>query len=289
MRLAFISDLHAEYQMEVSSPVARRCREFEVDALIVAGDLSPDMDLFRRSLRILGRAADQVFFLPGNHDLWTMGGPGQVADSRMRYEQVLPEIARSCNVRYLGLDPMAVGQVTVAGVCGWYDYSLRNRALDDVIPLDAYRAGYLGNVSCADHRFFHWLEGGTRASDEEVSAWMVERLVRQLEQAAVLGRPIVVVTHMVPHPVPVEPSGVPEKDFVFGFLGSSALGRIIDQTPGVVRLISGHWHRSLVRIVEGASGSYLWEASPLGYPHEGRGILADRIARSLRVVDMCDG
>jgi len=288
MRLAFISDLHAEYQMEVASLVARRCRESEVDALIVAGDLSPDVDLFRRSLRILGRAAEQVFFLPGNHDLWSTGGPGH-ADSRVRYEQILPEIARSCNVRYVGLEAMALGQLTVAGVCGWYDYSLRNRALDDVIPLDAYRAGYLGNVSCADHRFFHWMEGGDKVGDEKVSDWMVDRLARQLEQAVSLGRPIVVVTHMVPHLVPVVPTGIPEKDFVFGFLGSTALGRAVDETPGVVRLISGHWHRPLVRIVEGASGSYLWEASPLGYPHEGRGNLADRIARALRLVDMGDG
>lgn len=44
--------------------------EYADDALIVAGDVSDDIETFTRTMEALVGAYAHVFFVPGNHDLW---------------------------------------------------------------------------------------------------------------------------------------------------------------------------------------------------------------------------
>jgi hypothetical protein len=44
--------------------------EYRDDTLILAGDVSDDVEKFRATLKILKATFAHVFFVPGNHELW---------------------------------------------------------------------------------------------------------------------------------------------------------------------------------------------------------------------------
>ena len=51
----------------------RRASHSFLDVLIVAGDVSDNMDTLRTTLTLLCSKFGWVFFCPGNHDLWVGG------------------------------------------------------------------------------------------------------------------------------------------------------------------------------------------------------------------------
>ena len=48
------------------------------DVLLLAGDISDDLGLIRRSLSTAAEAFGRVFYVPGNHELWVRGEPHSV-------------------------------------------------------------------------------------------------------------------------------------------------------------------------------------------------------------------
>ena len=46
------------------------------DVLLLAGDISDDLDVIRHSLFTLRQTFQTVFYIPGNHELWVRGEPG---------------------------------------------------------------------------------------------------------------------------------------------------------------------------------------------------------------------
>lgn len=46
------------------------------DVLLLAGDISDDIDVIRGSLVTVRQAFRSVFYIPGNHELWVRGQPG---------------------------------------------------------------------------------------------------------------------------------------------------------------------------------------------------------------------
>ena len=46
------------------------------DVLLLAGDISDDLDVIRHSLATVRQAFQTVFYVPGNHELWVRGEPG---------------------------------------------------------------------------------------------------------------------------------------------------------------------------------------------------------------------
>ena len=52
------------------------------DVLLLAGDISDDVDVIRYSLVTVRQAFRTVFYIPGNHELWVRGEPGDARDSQ---------------------------------------------------------------------------------------------------------------------------------------------------------------------------------------------------------------
>lgn len=72
-RLFLVSDVHIDSRenwrwLEQLSDTA-----YQHDALIVAGDVSEEIDRLEAALRLLTSKFSVVCFTPGNHDLWTEG------------------------------------------------------------------------------------------------------------------------------------------------------------------------------------------------------------------------
>lgn len=65
-----ISDLHVDYKENLNI-ITSLCREdYANDVLLVAGDVSDNLELLEVTLNHLQSVFHQVFFVPGNHELW---------------------------------------------------------------------------------------------------------------------------------------------------------------------------------------------------------------------------
>lgn len=297
MRVVLTSDLHVEHHREVIDLVAERVRALAPAVLVVAGDVSHDLDTLEAALAALRPAAPRVVFVPGNHDLWCAPeGP----TSRARFEEEIPRRLAGIGVDALGGGPVEIGGVAFVGVTGWYDYSLRNRALDATFTLDDYRRGSWGRLRWNDKARIVWPgDDGAPLDDPAICAAQVALLERQLAEAG--ARPTVVVTHHVPFAELVTSyeslgrGGDPEAarlgwDFINGFMGSAHLGEAMRRAPGVRLGCCGHTHFRKQATIAGAGGRFTVETSPVGYPREyakhGGLTLAERVRDRVTAIDL---
>jgi Calcineurin-like phosphoesterase len=118
MQVYAISDLHTDYRDNFALLEQLSRHDYEADAVVVAGDVSHSMEVLRRTLDIFLQRFRHVFFVPGNHELWTRSGTG--TDSLQKFEAVL-RLCESMNVRtgpeVIGSDE---GRVCVVPLFSWY-------------------------------------------------------------------------------------------------------------------------------------------------------------------------
>lgn len=295
MRLAFTSDLHVEYHLEVVGLVARRARELAPDALVLVGDLCPDLRRLELCLRLLGQELDcPLLFLPGNHDLWCGGPQTPGPHSRERYEQVIPELARRAGALPLGLEPAFVGDVAVVGVTGWHDGSLSPTHAGALrADSEPHGADDPAQVVCLDDTQVFWPDDeGRPLRAERISELMCSILRRQMDSLRAHSGALVVATHMLPHPQVLEAADPPQVQDgaapaqLAPFLGSAALWPIIAEHPRVALALAGHLHRPSRTRIPGGIGEILCQVSPIGYPRERFGTLEDQVCARLSVLEL---
>jgi 3',5'-cyclic AMP phosphodiesterase CpdA len=149
-RLLAISDLHVGHARN-NEIVDRLAPGSDGDWLIVAGDISNAIERIEQTLSLLADRFERVFWVPGNHDLWTWGNdPGDV-----RGEARYLELVERCRALGVGTpeDPFAVwngpgGPVTVVPMFLLYDYSF-GRTLAPT-KAEALRLAEQARVVCAD-------------------------------------------------------------------------------------------------------------------------------------------
>lgn len=286
MRVALTSDLHVEHHPDVIGLVAERTRALGAEVLIVAGDVTHDLDRLEAALAALRRAAPRMVFVPGNHDLWCLPG---TPSSRARFETEIPRRCARAGVDALGAAPVGIGGVVFCGVTGWYDYSLRNRELDATFSREDYVRGSWGRLRWNDKARVVWPgDDGAPADDAAICDAQVALLERQLEEAG--ARPTVVVTHHLPFAALATSRGELPWDFINGFMGSERLGAAMQRARGVVLGCAGHAHFRKRAAFRGARGDFVVEVSPIGYPREyarlGGLTLAERVADRVIAIDL---
>ena len=79
-----MSDLHTDY--EANMAWTRDLPAAERDILIVAGDVSSELDIFEATMAHLASMFGLVFFVPGNHDLWVRKDGSDGKDSIEKHE-----------------------------------------------------------------------------------------------------------------------------------------------------------------------------------------------------------
>jgi hypothetical protein len=265
VRIALTSDLHVEHHPDVIPLVAARVASLSPSLLIVAGDVSHNLATLESALRALRPAAPRLLFIPGNHDLWC--GKDGAPSSRERYERIIPELCARAGCIALGGAPVAIDGVVFCGVTGWYDYSLRSRALDGRVAMDDYRRGALGLMRWNDKAHVIWPgDDGARLDDPEICAAQVAALERQLADAGT--RPTVAVTHHLPFAELVTSRGELPWDFINAFMGSARLGEALLGARNLKLACCGHTHFRRRGVFAGAGGEFAVECSPVGYPRE---------------------
>ncbi len=258
LKVAFISDLHFDHNAGLLPVLEDRLREVSVDVLVLGGDLFSGFSRLGAALRRLRDIVEHVLFLPGNHDLWVNETTGAMT-SRQLYETVLPRVAATAEARYLGLEPVKIGDIAFVGVTGWYE---------------GYPAGQL---QAADATACVWPDFPSPA---DVLAWQVDLLESQLQKADAMADRIFVATHTVPF-LRLLAGNIHED--LRPYMGSDRLGDVILRHPRVTYVTSGHLHaRFLFSLLPHAIP---WEISPFGYPNELGKNPRETMAQSLRILN----
>lgn len=191
MKLYAIGDLHLA-NMATRQALAE-VPAFRDDDLILAGDVGESQDQLRYALDLLVRRFRRLYWVPGNHDLWTSHHDPEGLRGEAKYLRLV-EICRSYGVR-TPEDPFgrfqAAGGETflVAPVFTLYDYSFRP---PEVPAEDAVDWAAASGVVCSDEVV---LDPSPYLSRP---AWCQARLAytrMRLQAAASEGFRIVLVNH----------------------------------------------------------------------------------------------
>lgn len=286
MRIASVSDIHLDYRAnrEVFKKMAAEIRVHAPEVVVVAGDVSHVDELIVRCIRLLRNVSDRVAYLPGNHDLW-INRPGEDLrdDPSMstweRHDRVLRTLVESAGGHYLPSEPLRLGDVAIAGSCGWYDYSFFRAEFREQVTESALRDQTLHGMQWGDRtRTAFRQSDGRLMTDPEIARQMENILDAQLTQ---LDRDpaiqhVVCATHHQQYEHMVRRAGTLPWEFFNAFMGSRRMGEIIDKHSKVGHVIYGHTHT----LGEYRLGMRRVFATPLGYPRERQGVSEQEILRT---------
>ncbi|HEX5868988.1 MAG TPA: metallophosphoesterase family protein, partial [Longimicrobium sp.] len=120
MRIYAISDLHTDFRENRAALERAGLAGHRDDALIVAGDIADGEAVLRDTLQWLAARFAEVFFVPGNHELWVRG---EERDSMEKFHAVL----RLCDQAGVRTAPARVGGVWIVPLFSWYhaDFDVR--------------------------------------------------------------------------------------------------------------------------------------------------------------------
>ena len=120
MRIYATSDLHVDFNENMQWVKGLSSSDYVDGILIVAGDLSDNTEDIKRSLYILRGKFQHVFFVPGNHDLWTVRD--RSLNSLSKFLRIL-KICRELNIETeprLLSDKSTVSSLWIVPLFSWY-------------------------------------------------------------------------------------------------------------------------------------------------------------------------
>ena len=241
MRIYAVSDLHADFPDKRAMLDRIPASEHRDDVLIVAGDIGDSLAVVADTLGLLRARFAEVFFVPGNHELWVRGR--EASDSLEKFEAVLETAARA-GVR---TRPAKVGGAWVVPLFSWYHESFDVAGEGVEKELEAW----------ADRYFCRWPEEVERVDEHFLR--MNEPYLRRYDA------PVVSFSHFVPRPDLVPPvrwlhfKGLPK---VAGSEGIEAQIRALGSAVHVY----GHTHITEDRVVDGVRYVQNW-LRPGAEPH----------------------
>jgi predicted phosphodiesterase len=225
MRIYAISDLHTDFRENREALERAPMAGHRDDVLIVAGDVADSEPVLRDTLQLLASRFGEVFFVPGNHELWVRG---EDRDSMEKFRAVL----RICDETGVRTEPARVGDTWIVPLFSWYDASFDVRGEAAADELEAW----------ADRYFTRWPNEVQRV--DEAFLEMNEPYVRRYDA------PVITFSHFVPRPELLPPvhslrfKGLP---LVAGSMGIERQIRRIQPRVHVF----GHTHIPADTVIEG--------------------------------------
>jgi len=280
MRICAAADVHypGEDPAWASRLAAQMCAS-GADVLVLAGDTAVGEEQhYRTFLGLFEGFAGPKFFVPGNHDLWSVS---RRPDTPRRYTRSLRSIAEGHGFHYLPGAPVAVGKTGFVGSAGWYDYGFRQvqsprpglRVMPfrvaggrGVIELPALTPdrGVLWHELTDDHyahKALAWKEDerlqnvvwndAVHVDWGEADDAVARRMAADIAtDAAKLGEAarLVGVCHFLPFAelLGSEPSEDVANAFCRAYLGSPLLGEALQSDPRFRLVLCGHAHKQQV-------------------------------------------
>lgn len=243
MRIFAISDLHADFRDNRALVDRLSASEFRGDALLVAGDVADRLETVEETLGALRRRFAEVFFVPGNHELWVRG---DTRDSVEKFHAVLA----LCDAMGIRTRPARAGDRWVVPLFSWYHESMDVAGQGVRAELDAWSDAY----------FCRWPDHVTRP--DEFFAALNEPHLRSYDA------PVVSFSHFVPRA-----ELVPDVRWL-GFKGLPLVAGspLIDaqvRRLGATTHVFGHSHILEDRVIDGVRYVQNWlrPLHPGGNPH----------------------
>jgi predicted phosphodiesterase len=189
MKLWAIADLHLRH--EETRQALLGLPAYPGDWLIVAGDVGETEQHLRFAWTVLSRRFDRLFWVPGNHELWTIPPHPGEPRGQEKYERLVA-VCREFGVLTpedpYPLWPGPGPRCVIAPLFLLYDYTFR----PDAVPVEeAVQWAAEENLLCSDEVLLHPDPYSSR------QAWCAARCAAaeaRLEAAARLG-PLVLVNH----------------------------------------------------------------------------------------------
>lgn len=262
-RVLALSDVHLDYP---ENQVRFEAIEgHEQDTLLLPGDLTSELDRLAQALASARAKFADVFFVPGNHELWLT--TDDFEDSLQKFHAIL-DLCAQLDVHTAPANVGATdGQpgVSVVPLFSWYakpeegEDSLFGPKEGEHPSLDMWM----------DERVVRWPEALPAATP---SAFFLD--LNEQRVARSYDRPVVSFSHFLPRrdlifrtPDEIAASpGIPDRHPEFNFsrvAGTSALDRQIRRL-GSISHVYGHQHRNRYRHVDGV----LYISHCMGYPGE---------------------
>jgi len=238
MRLYATSDLHVDFEENRRFIEQLSLSEFTDDALIVAGDVAHRLDLIGETLGLLKQKFEEVFYVPGNHELWVVGD-GE--DSVKKFYHIL----ELCDQLGVHTGPAVVGGRRIVPLFSWYDDSFDGRVDDPSLQ------------NWVDFRHCRW--PSTVEAPALFFSGLNETRIRTYQEQTISF------SHFLPRP-----ELLPDRQFLrFKGLpqvaGSASIERMVRQLGAQVHVF-GHSHIRRDVVLEGVR----YVQHHLGYPRERR-------------------
>lgn len=265
-RVLAFSDLHADLAENMTWLRALSSRADAGAALILAGDVSDDLATLREALVTVRDTFAQVFFVPGNHELWVRRK--ECADSVEKFRRIVG----LCDALGVSTRPARVGvdggtAVWIVPLFSWY-VQPEEGAGSLFVPKD----GEDPTLSMWSDKYFTvWpaRAAGTTAADDFLA-------MNEAHVARHYDAPVISFSHFLPRrdlifSTPEERAAIPARlrfdphprfnfSRVAGCAGIDAQVRRL----GAVTHVYGHQHRNRDRVLDGVR----YVSHCLGYPRE---------------------
>lgn len=240
MRIFALSDIHVDYDENKQWVQSLSRFDYQNDLLLMAGDVSHDLDLLAATLTTLSERFCTVLFTPGNHDLWVHHHQSGDLDSWHKFFAVR-KAAEDCGI---STQPVLRSGVLCVPLFGWYDYSFGE-------PSNDLKRQWTDFIAC---RWPHSFD--------------IAALARRFAKlnppvCATSAKKVITFSHFLPR-IDLIPSFVPRKHRILDpVLGSTLLEEQLRRFEPTIH-VYGHSHINLSTCLDGVT--YINNA--LGYPQE---------------------
>jgi predicted phosphodiesterase len=238
MRIFAVSDLHTDFTTNWLALQQMSSQDNRRDTIIVGGDIADDLKVIEKTLRLLRANFNQVFYVPGNHELWVRNSSG---DSLEKFRQVLS----LCDDLGIYTRPARAGQTWIVPLFSWYEpgYDADNTA--DASELEGW----------SDFYFCKWPPEIESVSDYFLK--LNEPNIRAYDA------PVVTLSHFLPHRDLLPPVSYLKFKGLPLVAGSVAIDAQVRMLKSEIHVF-GHSHINFDRVIDGVR--YVHNA--FGYPKE---------------------
>lgn len=241
MRIFAVSDIHIDYQENLHWLLQLSKYDYRDDCLILAGDVSDKFDKLEQAFEHLSKIFAEVFYVPGNHELWVENGSQE--HSHSKFFRIL-ELAKQYNIN---IQPKSFGNLRIVPLFSWYDLSFGE--LTEKLQ-----------QSWVDFRRCRWPQELNNANAQNLFF-----LKQNLPNLNSVKEQTLSFSHFLPR-IDVMPTFIPERfRFVYPALGSRKLDEHVRKTGASIH-VYGHSHVNRDITIEGVR--YINNA--FAYPSETR-------------------
>jgi predicted phosphodiesterase len=216
MRVFAVSDVHIDYQENLDWLNGLSTQDYVDDVLILAGDLTDDLQLLAHSFDQLSNKFKKVLYVPGNHELWVNRCKSR--DSLEKYQR----IKTLADEHGISQQPFIDHSISIIPLLGWYDYSFGqpSKQLTDAWT-DFHACCWPNQMQAAD-----------------INQYFLEQNKPHLN---LTNQTVISFSHFVPR-IDLMPSYIPQKfRYIYPVLGSNKIEQQIRQLKPDLH-IYGHSH-----------------------------------------------